>query len=137
MSLVRLARRRTFSCRHFYKVDGWTDEANKNVFGACFHPEGHGHNYTLEAFIEGAPDPVTGMIVNLVDVDRWLIDCVRDLDGKHLNRDVAFFAERVPTTENLSLFLFDRLAPVVREKGLKLAKLRLYEYEDLWVDVWP
>ncbi len=135
MPSVRLARRRGFQCLHKYVVPSWTDSANSSAFGACFTPHGHGHNYQLEAYIEGEPDPVTGMIMNLTDVDAILKEAVEPLSGKHLNFEVPGLSDQVPTTERLAQFLMARLLP--RFKGpCRLIKIRLYEYENLWVDVW-
>jgi 6-pyruvoyltetrahydropterin/6-carboxytetrahydropterin synthase len=135
--LTRLARRKSFQCLHRYGVDEWSDERNHAVFGACFTPHGHGHDYEMEVYFEGPVDPQTGMILNLVDVDRILDRVIAPVGGKHLNLEVDELRGQVPTTEVLARYLFDR---VEREcAGLKpvvAARLRLYEYEDLWVDVW-
>jgi 6-pyruvoyltetrahydropterin/6-carboxytetrahydropterin synthase len=137
MSLTRLARRKSFQCMHRYAVADWTPEKNAGVFGACFTPTGHGHNYELEAFFEGPIDPVTGMIANLVDVDRMLGDLLEPLDGKHLNEEVPEFKTAVPTTEAIANYLAAKLIKLNKLNGVRIVKLRLFEYEDLWVDVWP
>lgn len=137
MSLTRLARRKSFQCLHRYNVDQWTSEQNQQNFGACFTPTGHGHNYEVEAHFEGPIDPVSGMILNLVDADLILQKVVGPLDGKHLNFEVPEFKNKVPTTEALATFLAAEIQRTLDIPGVKLAKLRLYEYDDLWVDVWP
>lgn len=133
--VTRLARRRGFQCLHKYVVPEWTESANSSVFGACFTPHGHGHNYQLEAYIEGPMDPVTGMIMNLADVDRILKEAVEPLDGKHVNLEVPELKDQVPTTERLAHYLMSRLQPRF-VGGVHLVKIRLYEYENLWVDLW-
>jgi len=135
MRPTRLARRRGFQCLHKYVVPEWTDSANSSVFGACFTPHGHGHNYELEAYIEGQPDPLTGMIMNLADVDQILNKVVDPLDGKHVNLEIPELEGQVPTTERLAHYLMLKLRPHF-SGGVRLVKVRLYEYENLWVDVW-
>jgi 6-pyruvoyltetrahydropterin/6-carboxytetrahydropterin synthase len=137
MSSTRLARRKAFQCMHLYKVEQFSEAQNRKTFGACFTPHGHGHNYEMEAYFEGPVDPVTGMIVNLADVDQWLDEAVRPLVDKHLNFEVAEFREQVPTTENLAQFLKSKLQARLNGSPVHLFKLRLYESEDLWVDIWP
>lgn len=132
---TRLARRRSFQCLHKYVVPEWTDSANSSVFGACFTPHGHGHNYELEVYIEGTLQQDTGMIINLTDVDKILKEAVEPLHGKHVNLEIPELKGLVPTTERLAHFLGKRLAPKF-PAPLKLVKIRLYEYEDLWVDLW-
>jgi 6-pyruvoyltetrahydropterin/6-carboxytetrahydropterin synthase len=135
MPKTRLARRQGFQCIHKYVVPEWTEAANSSVFGACFTSSGHGHNYELEVYIEGEPDPVTGMVMNLADVDRLLKEAVSPLEGKSVQLEVPGLKGQVPTTERIARFLFDRLA-VQFKKPIRLVKIRLFEYEDLWVDVW-
>ncbi len=133
---TRLARRRAFSCTHLYQLSEWSEVENREVFGACFTPHGHGHNYELEAYLEGPVNTLTGMILNLVDVDQILSELLKPFDGKHLNFEVPEFKGKVPTTELLAQLLFDRAQLLFSAHGTKLVKLRLHEYEDLWVDVW-
>ena len=69
MPEVTISRRFDFSASHRYYREEWSKEENTRVFGLCALPNGHGHNYTLEVAVAGAPDPVTGMVVNLVDLE--------------------------------------------------------------------
>lgn len=137
MNLTRLARRTRFQCLHRYAVGEWPKERNSAEFGACFTPHGHGHNYELEAYFEGPVDKQTGMVMNLAEIDALLKKVVSPIDGKHLNFEVAEFKDRVPTTEAVAVYLTDKLREEMKPYPVKLAKLRLYECEDLWVDVWP
>ena len=137
MSLTRLARRKSFQCMHRYAREAWTEERNKSEFGACFTPHGHGHNYELEAYFEGVPDRETGMVVNLADVDRLLDSVIEPLQGKHLSLEIKEFANKVPTTEAVAEWIAFQLIKKMDFNGVRLAKIRLYECEDLWVDVWP
>lgn len=139
MSLTRLARRRSFQCLHRYEVKDWSETQNLQEFGACFTPHGHGHNYEIEAYFEGAIDKTTGMILNLMDVDHLLERVIGPLEGKHLNFEIVEFNDRVPTTEMLAEYLSIKLLATMKSthKTLRLVKIRLYESENLWVDVWP
>ena len=137
MSLTCLARRASFQCMHRYAVAAWPEQKNQTTFGACFTPHGHGHNYEIEAYFSGPVDPVTGMIVNLADVDRWLKTTLESVSGKHLNWEVAEFKDQVPTTEALAGYLLRTLQQITKPTGVSLRKIRLYESEDLWVDLWP
>src|SRR5687768_18503196 len=69
---VQLTRRVRFSAAHRYFRPDWSDERNRSVFGACANPHGHGHNYMLEATVEGAVDPETGFLVDLGWLDALL-----------------------------------------------------------------
>ena len=124
---VRITRRATFAAAHILCRDEWSDEKNREVFGAC--STDHGHNYVIEVTVGGAVDPGTGMVVNLKHVDtvlrREFVDAV---DHHHLNRDVDFMQGVIPTAENVALAAFRRLEPHL--KPARLLKVRVVETEN-------
>jgi 6-pyruvoyltetrahydropterin/6-carboxytetrahydropterin synthase len=67
----------------------------------------HGHSFRAEVTIRGTPDPATGMLVDLGLFERSLEDVRKLLDHKLLNKVEALGA---PTLENLSRFIWERLA---------------------------
>jgi len=132
MNTVRLTKRLEFSASHRYHNPAWSNEQNKTVFGKCNNPHGHGHNYLLEVTVAGAVDPATGMVVNLYDLKMVLERVLVEFDHKNLQADTPYFTGRIPTTENLAVVLWDRIAEQLQ--GAQLVALRLFEEEDLSVD---
>jgi 6-pyruvoyltetrahydropterin/6-carboxytetrahydropterin synthase len=136
MSVAYLTRRVTFSAAHRYWREEWTDDRNREVFGPCANPHGHGHNYVLEATVEGPIDPETGFCVDLGRLDAILRTAVVDpLDHRHVNHAVPEFGAggRVPTTENLVAWAWPRIVDGL-PAGVRLHRLRLREDEALHVD---
>lgn len=131
---TQMVRSSYFQCTHFYKIDSWSDEKNREVFGLCFHPQGHGHTYKVDLYLEGSVDPVTGMIMNLRDVDLGMKKVLAEFDQKHLNFDIPAFQSKVPTTENIAEHLFGLFQKELSSSTAKVVRLRLYETDDLWVD---
>ena len=134
--ITYLSRTVRFNAAHRYYRPEWTEERNREVFGPCANPHGHGHNYVLEAMVAGEPDPQTGFCVDLGALDRILEEeVVRPLDHQHLNHAVPEFREggRIPSTENLLIYLWGRIAPRIGG-GATLVRLRLREDVDLFVD---
>jgi 6-pyruvoyltetrahydropterin/6-carboxytetrahydropterin synthase len=134
--MAYLTRRVRFSAAHRYWRDDWSEERNRQVFGACANPHGHGHNYALEATVEGEVDPETGFSVDLGALDRTLHEAVvAPLDHRHINHAVAEFGPGgiVPTTENLLAWAWPRIEARL-PAGARLHRLRLREDEDLWAD---
>ena len=124
-----------FSAAHRYYRPEWSEDRNKAVFGACANPHGHGHNYTLEVTVAGVPDPVTGFSIDLDELDQILQETVlRNLDHQHINHAIGEFGEAglIPTTENLVIWIWQRLAPRLQEGAL--VRLRLREDASLFVD---
>jgi 6-pyruvoyltetrahydropterin/6-carboxytetrahydropterin synthase len=132
MGTVCLTKRLEFSASHRYHNPAWSDERNRKVFGRCNNLHGHGHNYLLEVTIQGAVDHETGMVVNLYDVKQVLQAVIEEFDHKDLHRDTALFQDRIPTTENISVVLWDKIAE--KTQVFRLSRIRLFEEEDLYVD---
>jgi 6-pyruvoyltetrahydropterin/6-carboxytetrahydropterin synthase len=130
---IQLVRRIHFSCGHRYFNPQLSESENKKIYGRDYSQHGLGHNFILEAYIEGPVDKETGMVVNLKDFDLWLKEVTDPLDHHFLNHDVEFFKSQVPTAENVALYCFQELAKRIT-KNIKLARVRIYEGEDLWVD---
>lgn len=130
-----ITRRIDFSASHTCYNPALSEAQNLALYGHDARPHGHGHNYVLEVTLSGAPDPVTGMIVDLKDVKLLLEEeVVQPMDHRHLNHEVPPFDRVVPTAENLAVEIWRRLEPRFRETPARLAGIRLYETEDLYVD---
>ena len=124
---VRITRRATFAAAHILCRADWSDEKNRDVFGACVTD--HGHNYVIEVTVGGALDSDTGMVVNLKHVDSVLRrEFIEAVDHRHLNRDVDFLKGVIPTAENIALAAFHRLD--AHFKPARLLKVRVVETEN-------
>lgn len=105
-----LSRRYHFSASHRLHSGAYDDTRNREVFGKCNNPHGHGHNYTVEVTFSGKVDPVTGMVCNLADLDAFARTNLLDrFDHTNLNV-LDCFANRVSTTENLSVEVYRAFA---------------------------
>ncbi|MCM2281284.1 MAG: 6-carboxytetrahydropterin synthase [Bdellovibrionaceae bacterium] len=135
---VRMARRTSFSSAHLYSQPAFSEAQNRETFGRCFTPHGHGHNYVLEAFFDGPIQDAHGMLVNLIDIDQVLKAVVDPLDHQHLNFDIAYFKDKIPTTEIIAQYCFRellaRLNASFANVPISLCKVRLYELDDLFVE---
>lgn len=131
-----ITRKAEFSASHFCRVAALSDEENLALYGDEAHRAGHGHNFVLEVSVEGDPDPVTGMIIDLKELKDILErEIVGPMDHRFLNYEVAPFDKVVPTPANIALEIWRRLEVTFREARFHLAKVRLFETPDLYVDV--
>ncbi len=131
--MVYLTRKIEFSAAHFYHNSEFSPEENRRRFGKCANPNGHGHNYTLEVTVKGAVDQRSGFVLDLSDLKQALERQVMDaFDHRFLNKEVPEFATRIPTTENIAIAIWNRLAPVLH--GASMHRVRVYETPDLFVD---
>lgn len=134
--MVRLTRVGRFSAAHNFWYPDRSAEENARVFGAAASEGPHGHNYQVELTVSGEVDPATGMVVNIIALEKALQERVLDpLHLRWLNEDVPFFSERPPSLENLAGFIADRLQGAL--DGCALERIRAREADDLYVDFWP
>lgn len=133
MASVLLTKRIEFAAAHRYIKADWDEAKNREVFGPCYNPPAHGHNYMVEVTVVGEVDPKTGMVVNLFDLKRVLLDVLEEFDHKNLNLDMSYFTDRIPTSENLARLLWTKLE--MQQDIGRLHALRLYEDEDLYAEV--
>jgi len=122
---AHLTRRYHFSSSHRFHSAEMSAEENLATYGKCNNPHGHGHNYTLEVTVSGPVDQSTGMVCNLVDLDSVVEREV--LSRYHLQNlnTVQEFDQLVPTTENLSIEIFEIL-----QRGFRLAHLERVRLEE-------
>lgn len=133
MAPVLLTKRIEFAAAHRYFRPEWDEAKNRAVFGRCYNPPAHGHNYMLEVTVSGDVDPQTGMVINLFDLKRVLLGMIEEFDHKNLNLDMPYFADRIPTSENLARVLWTKLEP--QSDIGTLHAIRLYEDEDLFAEI--
>ncbi len=125
MALVYLTRHIHFSAAHRLHSDELDNETNKQIYGPCNNPRGHGHNYELEVTVRGEPDPVTGMVIDLKELkDIIEREIIKKVDHQHLNY-VDLMRGRVPTAENIVVACWESLQGKIPHGTLH--ELVLYE----------
>lgn len=133
--VVRLARAVHFSAGHSYRKPELSDAENRAIYGELFQPRGFGHNFKLEAHFQGEIDPLTGMIENLAEIDKWLKGLLGLVDHRYLN-DLPELKGRPATAELIAEYSFQKISAAMGSKPrVRLIKVRLYEGESTWVDV--
>ena len=131
--MIYVTRRAEFSASHYYHNPELSPEENRRIFGKCNNPHGHGHNYTLEVTVAGDVDSKTGMVLDIKDLKQLVEDEVlQSMDHRFLNKEVPVFSSTIPTTENIAVEIWKRLAQKLPNG--KLHRIRLYETPDLYVD---
>jgi 6-pyruvoyltetrahydropterin/6-carboxytetrahydropterin synthase len=134
MGTIYLHRRVSFAAGHAYWLADRTEAENHCLFGRFASRWGHGHNYVVEATVAGEVDPVTGMVVNIRDVDRVLQEqVVAPLADRHLTYEVPHFRDTPPTLENLARFVADRFVSHFSSDAARLTRVTVWESPTLWV----
>lgn len=126
-----------FSASHICRSPQLSDEENLRIYGAASNPQSHGHNYIVEVAIEGTPDPVTGMILDLKHLKDILEEKILSVyDHRLLNREVDSFATTlVPTAENMAIDIWNRIESHIDATGrARLYSVRVHETNNLFVE---
>ena len=130
--MVRITQQFEFSASHRLHVASLSDEANRELFGKCNNPHGHGHNYVLDVSIAGGTDAATPMSIG--ELDQRVKEVIIDrLDHRNLNVEIEEFRDLNPTVENIAQVIWDKLDAALRPAVLD--HIRLYETPKTWVDL--
>jgi 6-pyruvoyltetrahydropterin/6-carboxytetrahydropterin synthase len=117
-----------FSAAHRLALPNLSFEENTEIYGKCARPNGHGHNYHLEVTVTGEIDPRTGMLIDLGALQKIIDDyVVEPFDHTFLNKDIPYFAEVVPTAENIAVYIAQLLQQPIQALGSQLDKVKLIE----------
>ena len=120
-----------FNAAHQYGHDDWSAEKNWEVFG--LDSRVHGHNYTLEVMVTATVNPETGFILDLDELKDIVQKNVIDiLDHSQLDKDVEWFEDKQPSTENLVKFIWDQIKPWLTHGTLH--RIRLHETPTIFTD---
>jgi len=126
---VYLTRRETFAAAHRLFKPELSDKENYELFGKCSNPNWHGHNYTLEVTVIGEVDSETGFVLDIKKLkDIILENVISKVDHKNLNIDTDFMKGIIPTSENITIAIWNQLANII--PGGKLYSVKLYETEN-------
>lgn len=131
LSLTRCLR---FPATHRMWRGDWTPDQNRNHFGPV--SEDHQHEYECAVTVSGPMDPLTGMLVDLGELDRLLSEEVTQrLAHRRLNSDLAEFSSGrpLPTCEALASLLYSRIAARL-PAGLQLLRVRVAEDATLYAE---
>jgi 6-pyruvoyltetrahydropterin/6-carboxytetrahydropterin synthase len=132
--MLFLTRIYDFPASHRLFNPAFTDAQNNTIYRECNNPNGHGHNYTLEVTVCGLPDAESGMLIDIRALDALVKARILDwVDHRHLNFDVPFLANTIPTAENVAVAFWQQLDAHV-PGAAKLYRLRLHETKSSFVE---
>ncbi|XP_014257636.1 6-pyruvoyl tetrahydrobiopterin synthase [Cimex lectularius] len=128
--IVYLTRVEKFSACHRLHSPQLSDQVNKDVYGKCNNPNGHGHNYRVEVTVCGPVSKDTGMVMNLSDLKAHMNAAIMEtLDHKNLDLDVPYFKDVVSTTENVAVYIWNKLMRELENPYL-LYEVKIYETDN-------
>jgi len=133
--MIYLTRKEHFNAAHKLWNPNWSEAKNLEVFGKCANHNWHGHNFDLYVTVKGKPDPETGFVMDLKKMSTIIQEhVIEKLDHKNLNVDVDFMLNKMASTENLAMAIWEILAPLLQNATCHLHCIKLYETERNFVE---
>jgi 6-pyruvoyltetrahydropterin/6-carboxytetrahydropterin synthase len=134
--LVEITHVAEFSASHRLHNPALSDAENRELYGICNNPNGHGHNYAVEVTVRGPVGSGTGMVMDLNRLQVLVQErLIAPVEHKHLNLDVPFLEGVIPTAENVALAFWRELEPgLARFRGARLWRVRVRESRKNYVD---
>ena len=133
--MIYITRKEHFCASHKLFVKDWSEKKNREVFGKCSNPNGHGHNYSLYVTVKGEADSKTGFLINLKIISKVIHSYVLDkIDHKDFNSDVEFMKGIIPTTENITREIWSKLESPLNKLSCQLHCVKLQETENNYAE---
>ena len=86
----------------------------------------HGHNWLVEAEVQGNNINEIGMVIDFKDIKNNLKTIVSKLDHQFLN-DLEPFINDNPTAENISKYIYKELSKNINTDNIKVSEIKLWE----------
>ncbi len=133
MPKMYITRREVFSASHRLWNSDLSEEQNVELFDKCANPNGHGHNFILEVTVAGEVKNESGYVMDMKKLKTVIRkEIISKVDHKHLNYDVDFLKDKIPTAENIVSAFWQVLENKIG--GVKLSAIRLHETENNMVE---
>ncbi len=94
--------------------------------GNCEKP--HGHNWKVQVTVRATRLDPLGMGIDFKILKKIVNQVVDELDHRDLNEHPAFVTQN-PSSENISVYLFDQLKPNLNHERYQLYSVTVYETE--------
>jgi len=133
--MIYITRTEHFNAAHRLCRPDWDEQKNFEVFGKCSNPNWHGHNYTLHVTVKGEVSEATGFLVNLKELSKIIKEkVIEKLDHKNINIEVDFMKNKLASTENITIAIWEQLVGPIQLLGAELHSVRLFETEKNYVE---
>ena len=133
--MIHITRRERFNAAHRLYKKEWDEEKNYEYFGKCANPNWHGHNYELFVTVKGEVNPQLGFVVNLKRLSTIIKKNIIDkLDHKNLNLEVDFLKDKIISTENIAIGIWEQLESEIKNLGIELYCIKVVETENNFVE---
>jgi 6-pyruvoyltetrahydropterin/6-carboxytetrahydropterin synthase len=126
--VIELTRLYRFPAAHVLRSAALSEAENQRIYGKCANPAGHGHDYGIEVSLAGPVDARTGAIFPVDRLDAIVRERVIERLSHRMLNDDPWFADAVPTAEQIALTLERELrTAVAAESSARVVRVRVVE----------
>jgi 6-pyruvoyltetrahydropterin/6-carboxytetrahydropterin synthase len=135
MQKILITRVEHFNAAHKLYNPKWTEQENMERFGKCANANYHGHNYELHVTVKGEVDLDTGYAINAKTLSDIMKEYVVDIaDHRNLNLDVPFMKDKMPSSENFAIAIWQQLEAPLKNIQAHLYCVKLIETRNIYVE---
>lgn len=95
--------------------------------GDCEHP--HGHNWKIKVTVRSTELDELGMGLDFTILKKEVKKVINQLDHHDLN-NLPYFEKKNPSSENIAIFIFDELKPLVTHDRYSIYSVEVRETDN-------
>jgi len=95
----------------------------------------HGHNWTVEVFIQSEELDEIGVTIDFAKIKAALREVLAKLDHRDLN-EIEPFDKENPSSENIARYVYGELTQTLNSPGIRVSKVSVHETEDASASYW-
>jgi 6-pyruvoyltetrahydropterin/6-carboxytetrahydropterin synthase len=123
--MIYLTKTVNFSSAHRLNSLKLSNAENIDIYSKCNSI--HGHNYTVKVTVKGSINETTGMVINLTDLKRILMEITKEFDHKNIDEDVEFFRKVPSSAENICIYWWNQIKLKLQGFDCELHKVKIKE----------
>jgi len=89
----------------------------------------HGHNWKIEVCVSGKKLNEAGVLIDFVDMKKYLAEIMETLDHKFLN-DLDFFNNINPSSENIAKHIAGELQKLIADYPVRVSSVTAWESDN-------
>ncbi|MDM8553272.1 6-carboxytetrahydropterin synthase QueD [Desulfococcaceae bacterium HSG7] len=90
----------------------------------------HGHNWKIEICISGEKLNKAGVLVDFGIIKQHLSTVMLTLDHKFLNELEFFAQDNPPSSENIAVYIANKLQALIDDQDIRVSSVTAYESEN-------
>ncbi|MDG2052094.1 MAG: 6-carboxytetrahydropterin synthase [Myxococcota bacterium] len=126
--MIIVTTRFQFPAAHVLAQPAFSADKNRQIYGKCANPAGHGHDYSVEVAVSGPIDSKTGQIIVPGVLAEIFEETIRARYAHRMLNEESPFETIVPTAENMALVFEGLLSEAVANRSsAHVAQVRVVE----------